>query len=516
LLARKRRFRAASLRRLAGDIEHAVALLRELLEEVPPGVERADVWLELLMTERGPRTQIELCDEALADAAGDEVRSARVLRWRAGAHLMAGDARAALADAHAALELAERADDPILLAGTIAWVALIETYRGETTPGLLERGLELEKLLGLQLEWNDTPRYMLARRLTRLGEIERARGIWEELESDALERGDEGSRLILLWQLSMLEWLAGRWGQALEQAIAAYELTEQTQHGHAWTWVGRAKALIEADLGLVEQARLSAEEGLAHSESTSRGYYTLVTLGVLGRLELALGNLEAADKHLRDLPGRLLAGGMSDPAEPLWADAIETLVALGELEQARAYLEQYEASAQRLGSPWALAAAARCRGLLSGAEGDLSAATAAFESSLADAAAFPLERGRALLCLGVVRRQAQEKRSAREALEQALAIFEELGARLWAEKARAELRRISGRAPGSDELTETERRVAELAAQGHTNKEIAADLFMGVSTVEAHLSRVYRKLGIRSRAQLGGRMPIPRDEVAQA
>ena len=120
---------------------------------------------------------------------------------------------------------------------------------------------------------------------------------------------------------------------------------------------------------------------------------------------------------------------------------------------------------------------------------------------------YPLERGRTLLCLGVVQRQAREKRSAREALEQALRIFEELGARLWAEKARAELRRISGRAPASEELTETERRVAELAAQGRTNKEIAAGLYMGVSTVEAHLSRVYRKLGVR-RAELATRLTV--------
>jgi len=107
----------------------------------------------------------------------------------------------------------------------------------------------------------------------------------------------------------------------------------------------------------------------------------------------------------------------------------------------------------------------------------------------------------------------QQKRAARDALEQALAIFEELGARLWAENVRAELRRISGRAPPSDELTVTERRVAELAAQGRTNKEIAAELYMGVSTVEAHLSHVYRKLAVR-RAGLAGRLAPSLDSAA--
>ena len=142
-------------------------------------------------------------------------------------------------------------------------------------------------------------------------------------------------------------------------------------------------------------------------------------------------------------------------------------------------------------------AAAPRRSLLVAAEGDPASAFATLGALLADTEPFPLERGRTLLCLGVVRRQAQQKKAAREALEQALAIFEELGARLWAEKARARARRISGRAAASEELTETELRVADLAAQGRSNKEIAAELYMGVSTVETHLSRVYRKLGIR-------------------
>jgi len=168
-------------------------------------------------------------------------------------------------------------------------------------------------------------------------------------------------------------------------------------------------------------------------------------------------------------------------------------------------VEAYEANAARLGSAWAIAAAARGRGLLESAQGDVDAALAAFERALdeLDRVPFPLERGRTLLCLGSTLRRAQQKRSARDALEEARGIFDGLGARLWAEKAEGELKRISGRSPEPEGLSETEQRVADLAVRGHTNKEIASALFMSVRTVEAHLTRIYRKLGVRSRSALG-------------
>jgi DNA-binding CsgD family transcriptional regulator len=273
-------------------------------------------------------------------------------------------------------------------------------------------------------------------------------------------------------------------------------------------WKGRVKALIETDLGLVEQARASAEEGLAEMQLVRNDVFCLLCRGVLGRLELALGKVQEAGSYLSELPAQMISSGLNDPTQPIWADAIETLVILGELEQARTYLDTYEQHSRRIKSGWAAACAARCRGQLAAAQGDVAAALDAFAASLTelDPTPYTFERGRTLLALGVVRRQVMQKRAARDALAQALGIFEGLGARLWADKTRAELARISGRRADGDQLTETEARVAELAAAGRSNREIAAELFMGVSTVESHLSRVYRKLGVRSRAGLGPRL----------
>ena len=505
VVARARLLQAARLHRLAGGGKQATTILTSLLPLVPSGTERADIQLEMArILAVDPSELVELLNRAQRDADGDDGRVAQIMTYRAGINLLRGAVGAALDDARGALERAERVGDPLLIVAAISRVGAAEHYVNEHTPGLLERGVEIEERCGLVLEYADSARYWLSRSLMRTGPLERSRRMLGELESSASAAGDETSRVMLLWTLGMLEWLAGDWPRALAYANAAHELTNLTQSQHGRAWVGRVKGLVEADLGLVDQARASAEETIAASRLP---FYVISSLGVLGRVEFVLGNFEAAGAYLRELPARLLDSGTFHPTAPLWPDTIETLITLGELDRANAYLVTYEAHAERLQSRWAVAAGARCRGLFAAAHHDYALGVRACERAVAEleAAEYPLELARALLTLGTVRRQAMQRSSARTALERALTIFDELGAPLWADKARTELHRVSGRRPAPAELTETEQQVASLAAQGRSNREIAAALFMGTSTVEAHLSRIYRKLGAR-RAELATRL----------
>ena len=125
----------------------------------------------------------------------------------------------------------------------------------------------------------------------------------------------------------------------------------------------------------------------------------------------------------------------------------------------------------------------------------------------------PLERGRTLLALGSAQRRARRRRDARETLGRALAVFEELGAVLWASQVRGELTRIGGRSASSGELTATEERVAVLVAEGLSNKEVAASLVVTVSTVESALTSIYRKLGVRSRTEMANKLAVAASET---
>ncbi len=183
------------------------------------------------------------------------------------------------------------------------------------------------------------------------------------------------------------------------------------------------------------------------------------------------------------------------------------MIALDRLDEAERVIDALESNGRRLDRPWMLAVGARCRSMLLAARGDIDAASEAAERALREHERLPMpfELARTQLLAGQVQRRRRQREAASATLREALATFEDLGTPLWAERARAELNRASGTRTRA-ELTASERRVAELAASGMSNRDMAAALFISPKTVEANLSRIYRKLNIHSRAELGGLM----------
>jgi DNA-binding CsgD family transcriptional regulator len=194
----------------------------------------------------------------------------------------------------------------------------------------------------------------------------------------------------------------------------------------------------------------------------------------------------------------------------VWAFPIhvEAAIAVGEMAEANELLSWVEERAVRLDRAWALACVARCRGIMAAVEGDAATAVAEFERALAEHARVQgrrFELARTRLAQGVAMRRLKRKAEARSAIQDAFASFQGLGASLWADRAETELGRVSGRRREGG-LTATERRVAALVAAGKSNKEVANELFISVRAVEANLTKIYGKLGIRSRTELAARL----------
>jgi DNA-binding CsgD family transcriptional regulator len=268
-------------------------------------------------------------------------------------------------------------------------------------------------------------------------------------------------------------------------------------------------ALFAAHRGDAGRARSLAEEGVVAAEAAGTGIGSPIADWALAMLDLSLGDSEACARRLEPLLDASERAHVVDPGVNRYVpDLAEALIDLGRLEAADALLTTLERRARELERPSVQAAACRCRALLLAHGGALDPAIALLEEALElhARAPIPYDRARTLLALGGAQRRARQRRTARETLESALAIFEELGAAIWAAKARAELGRIGGRAPSADGLTPTEGRVAALVVEGKSNKEVAADLVLSVHTVEAALTSIYRKLDVRSRTEMAAKL----------
>jgi DNA-binding CsgD family transcriptional regulator len=388
---------------------------------------------------------------------------------------------------------------------------MCEVFAGNGLPrDILERTLELDDrevaLTPVLLHWH--PWVNFSSLLIYVDELGTARTRLEEMLGRAREGGDDGSLPELLFWLGELEFRAGNFRLAERHAAEGCDVARQAGQQLMVAQLSSTKALARAALGEVDRARAAAEEGLALARLLGSAPPTIRNLAALGFLELSLGEAEHAAVALGTALDCARSTGYREPAQFLFVGNLtEALAATGALGQARALAIELEAEGARLERVWALVAGARGRALTAAAEGALDEASDAVghaQRYVADLH-MPFEAARTLLAVGMIERRRKHKRAARQSLEHAAALFDNLAASLWADKARAELARIGGRVSGN-ELTPTEAQVASRAAAGETNREIADGLFMSVKTVESNLSRVYRKLDISSRRQLGSKL----------
>jgi DNA-binding CsgD family transcriptional regulator len=501
---RRGKLAAAEAHFSSGAISRATAILEELLDELPPGEERADVLVRLARGTHDLEATLDLAERARREAVDDDALLSRV-------HLLLGSTWplrgmvSALEDGRLALDHAERSGERRLILDVAARLSLWELWAGRDPTELLARAVALEQADD-DLRGYQSPRMPLALQRMYQGRLGEARTIFDALLAEAVALGDEIAALAVRGRLVDVALRAGEWTQAEAHADAAYELAEQIGLEHDGGLTVLWKALVATQLGRVDEARSFAELGARLAAQANQENTRVMHQGVVGLLELSLGNDSAALPALQPLLDWVAEKGMALATHPAAPYALDALAAAGRVEEASRLVDELELEARTIQSPWALAIATRCRGLLSANEEVL-------ESALAYDAdeRWPFERGRTLLVLGRVQRRARRKAAAKQSLERALEIFEELPASLWAQRARDELGRIGLRRAAPGELTASERRVAELAAAGLTNREVAARLFMSPKTVEANVARAYRKLGIRSRAELGARLADTQD-----
>jgi DNA-binding CsgD family transcriptional regulator len=499
---------AAELQLAGGDAGRARELLGPLIPKLPHGPVRARALL--LSADSG--TDDHAAAQALYERALEEAGDDRRLRGEIQAHLAVhafngADFGAVMLHADAALESAELADDPGLLAVAIADHAVSAFFCGEEVDlDRLEQAIEFEAFA--QDSNQVLPSEALAQILFWSDDYEAARPAYERAIRLLRERGHVYMLGCHVLELAFLEWWAGN------RKLAQQHLTDSQQlvRGQGddaldqlLTW---AETVFAADRGEPERAHALGLHALDKAQEAGDPVIACGVSEILAAVELWVGQPGRAHERLQPVRDSWYSAGLrflGALSLPLWSIDIEALIASNRLDEAQVVLEDLLERAHRSENPNALAVAERCRGLVLGALGQIAEAIEATERALVAHAQRPLapELARTLLELGALQRRAKRKNAAKHTLERALEMFVAIGAPMWEERTRDQLARIGLRRPIVTEgLTPAQQRVAELAVAGMSNREIASTLYMSTRSVEAHLTKVYRELGLRSRAQL--------------
>jgi DNA-binding CsgD family transcriptional regulator len=520
-----RRITAAEHCRYAGDTKKAAELLEDAVATLQPGRLRADALSRLAgargMTEGFP-VSVKLLHRALAEPGLESRQEVNILCELAWLAQQGGDSQEGAQYAEAALVLSEQLADPATLAIALAAVAQTNFARtGEIRHDLLDRALELERSLegdsyaaagwwtwhaGLPMRLSPS-RVTLALLLGRSDRHDESRALWRALIAEARKRADpDVVRCLFLG--AQTEMASGDWDTAAQLCEEGIQLTRQIGLEVYETLCRSILAEIDAYRGETEKARRAIPELLRADETGMFRWAALRLRIALAVLELSYDDAAASWRQAAPLLDEVEEFDVYS-AQLAGSAGIEALLMTGDLRGAERLLmliDRCAANGYTALRPLVL----RCRGLLLASQGDCEGAIASLE-----AAALPpeppqgvnsFEGARTFLALGTVQRRLQRKRAARESLERAAELFEQLGARVWLDKARSELNRIGGRTASDEELSETERRIVELVVAGRRNREVAAELSLSSNTVAWNLSKIYRKLGVRSRTELAARM----------
>jgi DNA-binding CsgD family transcriptional regulator len=480
----------------AGNSDVGGSLLAANVDRLPPGRlrQRALVHMALRLASTDFRAPLPVLERALAEAEDPEVRL-EVAMSLAGFRDCCGDSIGAGELGRAYLSESESGDG-VTLPDALWFSAYWEVTCDRSPWPLIARARALPQS-GTSSGWpvQPEPREVLARALLRDGRIDEARSQLEQWLAQGGELDSVYAQQGLLRLLAVVELAAGRFRVAAAHADRL--LVDGVQAGRPYATClglvhGAAAAVL---LGEVEIARAQVGRALELAERVWLAVSVNDALVTLGLLELSLGNLAEAAAFYRRVPADgwkrwcYCAGGRTA------LDAVEALSAIGELDRAREVMSALPADAAELPVLEACVVAG---------EGNLERAIELIRS--APSPPSPFRRGRKLLLLGRLQRQARHRSEARATLEAARLQFAELEAKLWLCRAVEELSRLGGRSPAGATLTASELRVAELVASGLSNKEVASRLVVTVRTVEAHLSKIYAKLEIRSRTALSARL----------